>query len=69
MICNYRNCKNEFEGRPNKKFCNRRCKSNEKTYRDRADAKMWRKSLEPYVIDRSCGYSEILGNVPEEFKK
>ena len=30
--CAYRNCKKEISGRPNKKFCNRKCKSAESIY-------------------------------------
>jgi len=29
-VCKYRNCNKTIEGRPNKLYCNRRCKSNEK---------------------------------------
>lgn len=30
--CKYRNCLKEITGRPNKLFCNRKCKCNEQTY-------------------------------------
>jgi hypothetical protein len=35
MKCQYRNCKNEFFGRPNKKFCKIQCKRNELKYNQR----------------------------------
>lgn len=35
MKCKYRNCKNEVEGRPNKKFCKIQCKRNELKYKQR----------------------------------
>lgn len=31
-VCKYRNCNKTIEGRPNKLYCNRRCKSNESIY-------------------------------------
>lgn len=30
--CKYRNCKLIIEGRPNKLFCNKKCKTNESKY-------------------------------------
>ncbi len=30
--CKYRNCCKIIEGRPNKLYCNRKCKSNESKY-------------------------------------
>lgn len=30
--CKYRNCQNIINGRPNKLYCNRKCKSNESKY-------------------------------------
>lgn len=38
--CKYRNCKVEFEGRPNKKFCRIRCKRNELKYKQRYKKKL-----------------------------
>lgn len=35
MKCRYRNCDNEFEGRPNKLFCKVQCKRNELKYKQR----------------------------------
>lgn len=32
MKCKYRNCKNEFNFRSNKKFCSRSCKNKESVY-------------------------------------
>ena len=34
-ICNYRNCQKEVEGKKNKQYCNRSCKTQEQTYRKR----------------------------------
>lgn len=31
-VCKYRNCNKVIEGRPNKLYCNRKCKSNESKY-------------------------------------
>ena len=31
-VCKYRNCDKVIEGRVNKLYCNRRCKSNESIY-------------------------------------
>ncbi len=39
MKCKYRNCKNDFIGRPNKIFCNIKCKRNESKYRKREKIK------------------------------
>jgi len=39
-ICKYRNCKNEFDGRPNKKFCTKQCKRNELKYKQREKKKL-----------------------------
>ena len=36
MKCKYRNCDNEFEGRPNKLFCKVQCKRNELKYKQRS---------------------------------
>ena len=36
-ICEYRNCDKTIEGRSDKMFCNRNCKSNERTYRVRRE--------------------------------
>jgi hypothetical protein len=38
--CEYRNCKKEIDGRPNKKFCNRKCKGNELKYKQRYKKKL-----------------------------
>ncbi len=40
MKCKYRNCENEFEGRPNKKFCTINCKRNELKYKQREKRKI-----------------------------
>lgn len=40
MKCNYRNCDNEIEGRPNKKFCKIQCKRNELKYKQRENKKL-----------------------------
>ena len=37
--CKYRNCKKEFNGRANKKFCSIQCKRNELKYRQRIKIK------------------------------
>ncbi len=39
MKCQYRNCQNEVEGRPNKKYCKIQCKRNEIKYKQRAKKK------------------------------
>lgn len=39
MICKYRNCFNEFSGRPNKIFCCIKCKRNELKYKQRENKK------------------------------
>jgi hypothetical protein len=39
-ICEYRNCSKIIIGRPNKKFCNRNCKSCEKKYLSREKNKV-----------------------------
>ena len=39
MKCVYRNCNNEIEGRPNKKFCKIQCKRNELKYKQREKRK------------------------------
>ena len=39
-ICEYRNCQEEIFGRPNKKFCNSRCKRNEEKYKQRIKKKI-----------------------------
>lgn len=36
-ICKYRNCTNVIEGRINKLYCNRKCKSNESKYISRSN--------------------------------
>lgn len=40
MKCKYRNCINEIEGRPNKKFCKIQCKRNELKYKQRGNKKI-----------------------------
>ena len=40
MKCCYRNCKNEVMGRKNKKFCSKKCKSNEAKYLQRIKKKL-----------------------------
>lgn len=45
--CKYRNCKQEVQGRPNKKFCNKKCKRNELKYKQRL-----KKKIEKDDIDR-----------------
>jgi hypothetical protein len=57
MKCQYRNCKNEITGRPNKKFCKVQCKRNELKYKQRTkkkikkddshkDSKFWFESIQ-----------------------
>ena len=38
--CNYRNCEKEIEGKKNKQYCNRSCKTQEQTYRKREIKKL-----------------------------
>jgi len=38
--CKYRNCENEIDGRPNKKFCCIKCKRNELKYKQRTKKKL-----------------------------
>ena len=38
--CEYRNCDKNITGKPNKKFCNRNCKSCEKKYIRREKIKL-----------------------------
>ena len=40
MKCVYRNCDNEVEGRPNKKFCKIQCKRCELKYKQREKKKL-----------------------------
>ena len=42
MKCKYRNCNIEFVGRPNKKFCNIKCKRCESKYKQREKNKSLR---------------------------
>ena len=44
--CEYRNCKNEFIGRSNKKFCCIKCKRNEAKYRNRIKNKLTKENNE-----------------------
>ena len=37
--CLYRNCQKEISGRPNKKYCTKKCKDNEQKYKQRAKKK------------------------------
>jgi hypothetical protein len=43
--CNYRNCEKTIDGRKDKKYCNRSCKTQEQTYRKR-ELKKINKKLE-----------------------
>ena len=45
MKCQYRNCKNEIAGRPNKKFCKVQCKRNELKYKQRTKNKIKKDDL------------------------
>ena len=38
--CKYRNCRNFISGRPNKLFCNKKCKGNELKYKQREKKKL-----------------------------
>ena len=38
--CKYRNCDREIEGRIDKQYCNRSCKTQEQTYRKREAKKI-----------------------------
>ena len=38
-ICRYRNCNNIISGRPNKLYCNKKCKTNESKYIHREKSK------------------------------
>lgn len=46
MKCEYRNCKKEFTGRSNKKFCKIQCKRNELKYKQREKKKINKYDIE-----------------------
>lgn len=58
-ICEYRNCSQTFNGRPNSKYCSKKCKHNECKYNQREVKRVEREKDEIRSLVREFRASEI----------
>ena len=57
--CKYRNCQEIINGRPNKLYCNRKCKSNESKYIFRKRLKRTDKNFNIIPVSTGTSIDEI----------